>query len=128
MTCYRCGVRGHIAKECTSEENTARKCYECQGFGHLARDCPTRLARLAAQQADKSKSANAVASAGVGAPQLFASAEIDGVRIEDALIDTGSAFSMMSSKLYSRLASRPPIHRSRSARPTSSELEMRALR
>ena len=110
MTCYRCGARGHIAKECTAEENTARKCYECHGFGHLARDCPTRLARLAAQQSDKSKSANAVASAGVGAPQLFASAEIDGVRIEDALIDTGSAFSMMSSEMYSRLALRPPIH------------------
>ena len=51
-----------------------------------------------------------MASAGIGAPQLFASAEIDKVRIEDALIDTGSAFSMMSSEMYSRLALRPPIH------------------
>ena len=109
MTCYCCGACNHIATEYTAEENTARKCYQYQGFGHLARECPTRLARLAEQQADKSKSANAVASAGVGAPQLFASAEINGVRIDNAIIDTGSAFAMMSFEMYSRLALRPPI-------------------
>ena len=51
-----------------------------------------------------------MASAGIVAPQLFANAEIDGVQLDDALIDTGLAFSMMSSEMYSRLALRPLIH------------------
>ena len=54
-------------------------------------------------------SANAVASAGKGAAQVFTAAEIGGVRIADALIDTGSAFSMLSAAMYSRLPSAAPI-------------------
>ena len=51
-----------------------------------------------------------MSSAGTGAPQLFSEAVIDGVLIRDALVDTGYAFSMVSSALYDRLPSRPSIN------------------
>ena len=51
-----------------------------------------------------------MSSAGTCAPQLFSEAVIDGVLIRDALVDTGSAFSMLSSALYDRLPSRPSIN------------------
>ena len=54
-------------------------------------------------------SSNAVASASKGAAQVIAPASIAGLRITDALIDTGSAFSMLSSALYARLRDAPVI-------------------
>ena len=42
-------------------------------------------------------------------PQLFTEAVIDGVCLRDALVDTGSAFSMLSSVLYDQLLSCPEI-------------------
>ena len=73
----------------------------------MARDCPT-LAAQSKTQASYSTS-NAVASAGKGAAQVVTVAVIGGVRIADALVDTGSAFSMLSSAMYSRLPSAPAI-------------------
>ena len=78
-----------------------RKCFVCGGVGHMARDCATRAAQAKAQTS--SSSSNTVASAGKGAAQVFAPASIAGVRVSDALIDTGSAVSMLSSALYARL-------------------------
>ena len=61
-------------------------------------------------------SANAVASAGKGATQVFTDAVIDGVHIVDALVDSGSALSMLSTAMYGRLPSTPAIqHFTRSA-------------
>ena len=68
----------------------------------MARSCPTRAAQQTAN-ANSSSSAIAVASAGNGAAQVFATEVVGGVRIADALIDTGSAFSMLSHAMYSRL-------------------------
>ena len=73
----------------------------------MARDCPTRAAQAKAQTSNSSS--NAVASAGKGAAQVFAPAAIASLRITDALIDTGSAFSMLSSTLYARLRDAPVI-------------------
>ena len=67
----------------------------------MARDCATRAAQAKAQTS--SSSSNAVASAGKGATQVFASASIAEIRVADALIETGSAFSMLSNALYARL-------------------------
>ena len=71
------------------------------------RDCPTRAAQAKAQTSNSSS--NAVASAGKGTAQVFAPASIAGLRITDALIDTGLAFSMLSSAMYARLRDAPMI-------------------
>ena len=49
--------------------------------------------------------------------QLFSNAVIDGVLIRDALVDTGSAFSMVSSTLYNRLPTRPAINSFKNSAP-----------
>ena len=51
-----------------------------------------------------------MSSAGTGLSQLILEEVIDGVLIRDALVDTGSAFSMVSSVLHDRLPSRPAIN------------------
>ena len=42
-------------------------------------------------------------------PQLLTEAVIEEVRVHNAFVDTGSAFSMVSESLYSQLPTRPPI-------------------
>ena len=39
MTCFRCMERGHIASNCTSDNNRSNRCYNCGEPGHRARDC-----------------------------------------------------------------------------------------
>lgn len=58
-----------------------------------------------------------MASAGTGAQQLFSYAVIDFVCVSDAVFDTGSSFSMMSSKLYERLPKKPRIYKFEKAAP-----------
>ena len=58
-----------------------------------------------------------MSSAGTGEPQLFSEAVIDGVLIRDALVDTGSAFSMVSSSLHDRLPSCPSINSFKNSAP-----------
>lgn len=41
VQCYRCGEKGHIAKDCRSGET---RCYRCNGSGHVAKDCKFRNA------------------------------------------------------------------------------------
>lgn len=38
VACWRCGKRGHLAKDCTLSE--AKPCYYCAQYGHESRDCP----------------------------------------------------------------------------------------
>ena len=89
ITCFKCGRSGHVASACSSDARPPRKCYACGGIGHLARDCATRAAQAKAKAQTSSSYSNAVASAGKGAAQVFVSAAIAGVRIANALIDTG---------------------------------------
>ena len=107
ITSYKCGKSGHVASACSSDARPPSKCFACGGVGHMARDCATRAAQAKAQTS--SSSSNAIASAGKGAAQVFAPASIAGVRVADALIDTGSAYSMLSSALYARLRDAPVI-------------------
>ena len=72
ITCYKCGKSGHVASACNSDARPPRKCFACGGVGHMARDCATRAFQAKAQTS--SSSSNAVASAGKGAAQVFASA------------------------------------------------------
>ena len=74
----------------------------------MTRKCPSPTAQAAAQ-ANAASSSNAVASAGMGAAQVFTVAGIGGVRIANALFDTGSAFSMLSTAMYSRIPNAPVI-------------------
>ena len=102
-----CGKLGHVASAYNSNAKPARKCCACGGVGHMARDCPTRASQSKTQASPSTS--NAVASAGRGASHVFTAAVIGGVRIADALVDTGSAFSMLSTAMYSRLPSAPAI-------------------
>ena len=76
--CFNCGRPGHLAANCTAESKSVVRCYACGGVGHLARDCANRKAQSQAQshaqsqsqtraqsECASSKSANAIASAGV---------------------------------------------------------------
>ena len=58
-----------------------------------------------------------MSSAATGAPQLFSKAVIDRVLILDALVDTSSAFSMVSFARYDRLPSRPSINSFKNSAP-----------
>ena len=73
----------------------------------MARDCPTCAAQSKSQPS--LSTSNAVASAGKGPAQVFTAAVICGEHIADALIDTGSAFSMLSTAMYGRLPNAPAI-------------------
>ena len=68
----------------------------------MARNCLTRSAKPAAHTS-LSSFANAFASACNNASQLFTKSVINGVCIAEALVYTGSAFSMLSTVMYSRL-------------------------
>ena len=116
--CFKCGNTGHIASTCTTERKPPRRCYACSGFGHLSRNCLSRSRQQPVQRAEsKQKSSNAVLSAGTVAPQLFSKAVIDKVQICDALVNTGSAFSMVSSGLYDLLPSRLSINSFKNSAP-----------
>ena len=108
--CFNCGKTCYISWTCTTARKPPRRCYACSSFEHLSRNCSSRSRQQPLQPAEsKAKSSNAVSFAGTCAPQLFSEAVIDEVIIRDALVDTGYAFSMVSSALYDRLPSRPSI-------------------
>ena len=116
--CFWCGQFGHISSTCSYLRKPPPRSCSCGGIGHFIKFCLTRARQQSSQPAEsKAKSTNAVASAGTGAPELFTETVIDGVRGCDALVDTGSAFSMLSSVLYEQLPSRPAINRFRSSAP-----------
>ena len=66
-------------------------------------------ARSAVKASVELVTSGAIASAGNETTQLCEEVVIDGVRIADALIDTGSSLSMLSTATYCRLPSTPAI-------------------
>ena len=109
VVCYKCGKRGHFFSVCNLESKPCR-CVACSGFGHISRNCFSRQPQQFQSQLQKpnQKSSNAVESAGVGAPQVLTKAIIDSVHVHEALVDTGSAVSMLNTALYAKLPSKPP--------------------
>ena len=107
ITCFNCGASGHVVSACNSNAKPARKCYSCGGIGHIARGCPTRAAQKAVDA--NFYTSGAVPSSCKSAGQLVAEAVINGVRVADALVDTGSALSMLSAATYARLPDAPAI-------------------
>ena len=107
ITCFNCGASGPAASACNSNAKPARKCYACGGITHIARVCPTRAAQKAADA--NSYTSGAVASSCKSVGQLVAKAVINGMSVADALVDTGSALSMLSAAIYARLPDAPAI-------------------
>ena len=108
VICFKCGMQGHIFSSYRSESKPPRRCFTCGGIGHFARNCSSRKFTQPPPNPTP-KSSNVVESARIGASQLLTVAVIEGVRVHDALVDTGSAFSMVSESLYLQLPTRPPI-------------------
>ena len=108
VTCFNCGKSGHLAGSCNTDPKSVRRCYGCNGVGHLARVCPNRESKTD-DCSSKLSSSNAVASAGNGAPQVLVNAVLNSTIIHGVLIDSGSAFSMVSAATYDRLERKPSI-------------------
>ena len=89
ITCFKCGIGGHIALACNSDSRPARKCYACGGIGHIARVCPTSTAQSAANASSFTFGLVASSCGSVG--QLFAEDVIGGMRVAEALVDRLSA-------------------------------------
>ena len=97
ITCYNCGKSGPASAQVL-----------CLWW-RWPHGAQLRDSRCSSEAQTSSSSSNAVALAGKGAAQVFASASIAGIRVADAFIDTGSAFSMLSSVLYARQRDAPVI-------------------
>ena len=42
MRCFKCGGKGHMARDCAAPPRP-RACYLCAQLGHDSRDCPNSL-------------------------------------------------------------------------------------
>ena len=114
--CFNCGELGHIARACSVAIGTGRVCFCCGGIGHLARVCPSRVSSSSANTNANSLSlsfssrnfpaVSALSSAGKNEPQLFCEAFLDNMLIEQALIDTGSTYSIILMSSYLMLRNR----------------------
>ena len=114
MIFFNCGKEGHISSLCRSESKPPRRFFTCGGIGHIDRNCPSpkslqSFPNPSPNPSPNSKFSGVVESAGTGAFLLFTEVTIDGIRVRELLIDTGSPVSMVRSSLYPLLVSRPPI-------------------
>eukprot|EP00993_Chasmostoma_nieuportense_P001114 NODE_2021_length_1303_cov_28.605442_g1924_i0.p1 GENE.NODE_2021_length_1303_cov_28.605442_g1924_i0~~NODE_2021_length_1303_cov_28.605442_g1924_i0.p1 ORF type:complete len:418 (+),score=117.68 NODE_2021_length_1303_cov_28.605442_g1924_i0:74-1255(+) len=42
--CYKCGFKGHAAKECQKMRSGTTTCFQCGNTGHFSRECPVQSA------------------------------------------------------------------------------------
>ena len=104
-------VKTHLSQLTSPSLLPPRRCYEVGGIKHLSRNCQSRSCQQSEQPAEsKPESTDAVSSAGTRVSQLFANAAINGMLIRDALVDTGSVYSILNSAFYDRLLSRLAIN------------------
>src|SRR5258708_6787287 len=40
--CHKCGIFGHIGRECTKQKGKGVKCYNCGKFGHISKNCRSK--------------------------------------------------------------------------------------
>jgi predicted aspartyl protease len=90
--CHSCGKIGHIAKYCKTKPagqpqgRDVPRCYNCHQRGHIASKCPSAVAMF---QEEANRRAERVLRKGM----------IEGQIVDDILLDTGSAITMIQEGL-----------------------------
>ncbi|GFO16629.1 cellular nucleic acid-binding protein [Plakobranchus ocellatus] len=102
VTCYRCGLEGHIASRCSTSKGgpaAGRKCYRCGGFGHIAMRCTVDAKELDLPVSSSNTCAGATkeSATSLGTSRCHQVPLID-VRINGrfykAMVDTGCTMSL----------------------------------
>ncbi|GFO06854.1 Gag-pro-pol polyprotein [Plakobranchus ocellatus] len=102
VTCYRCGLEGHIASRCSTSKRgptAGRKCYRCGGFGHIAMRCTVDAKELDLPVSSSNTCAGATkeSATSLGTSRCHQVPLID-LRINGrfckALVDTGCTMSL----------------------------------
>ncbi len=112
--CQYCEKRGHTAKECrkaaaerspssSSRTETAkwkdkRVCYSCREVGHIAPNCPLKKPSDAAY-VDQNMVLDSPNKPVVTKTGVTRCGEVEGVPVQDITLDTGSARTIINSKL-----------------------------
>ena len=82
----------YTPRKFTLSTKEIRRCYVCNGVYYISRNCLSLSLYQLLNLKFNLNISNTGASAGVRALQLFLEEMIDGVRVFDAIEDTGSAF------------------------------------
>ena len=119
-TCYRCGVKGHIAAKCTVDKKVV--CHQCGKRGHIRRACKAKPNQVGGKGKGKSRTvcrvegdeeeeepepAGAhlchVKSRGVAhSPPILVQVKLDDCLVSME-VDTGASMSLMSEATYGEL-------------------------
>lgn len=93
--CFNCGNEGHKSTECPDKEK-GKKCFNCGCFGHVATACRKPKAE-SGKETPKGKPISIIES--TGEDDMIIPIEVKG-RSSDALLDTGSPYTIMDLALY----------------------------
>ena len=107
VICFKCGKQRHITSSCRSDSKPPRCCYNCGGIGHRSELLFAKVYPAPTEPDSEILERSRIRRN--RSPQLLTEAVIEGVRVHDALVDTKSAFSMVSESLYLKLPNRSPI-------------------
>ena len=107
--CHYCKKKGHLAKECRKAiadkanesgaskpktEKSKIRCYNCQEMGHIAAKCPSKPALFTEVGEIVYMNGDVEASQPVD-PRITRSGTIEGKTVEDIVLDTGCARTMV---------------------------------
>ena len=96
VTCYKCGLAGHMAPTCPSNQFNdsnagldQRKCFNCNEIGHIARDCKAEKGAGAVQLGDGISEDHLVLADGTIFPVVEVSAMQSTQRVNRMPVATG---------------------------------------